>query len=118
MASKDRLGWLTRACEYIEFSFDGVEVGRYGCPGGYSDFHQIGGVGLSPANDLVIGASWATPLGPLELDRATSTWKRVPVLEDSGTTRRILGFDGLTLMTSSGFVFRQYGLSNSVAGGH
>ena len=68
IASNDRIGWLTLACKYYEFSFDGVQMGRYGCPNGQADIHQLGGVALSTANDLLVGASNAVgPLTPLEL---------------------------------------------------
>jgi hypothetical protein len=118
MVSADRVGWLTMACEYFEFSFDGVELGRYGCPKGYSDIHELGGVGLSSADDLLVGAKEAAPLAPLALDRATNSWRPVPVLQDSGITGRILGFDGLTLMTSGVSGLRRYTLSGGpLAGG-
>jgi hypothetical protein len=102
MASNDRIGWLTMACQYIEFSFDAVELGRYGCPTGYSYIHQVGGVALSSADDLLVGGKPAAPLAPLELDRATNTWKSVPLTQESSKTVEFLGFDGLTLVTRAG----------------
>jgi hypothetical protein len=96
MVSKDRVGWLTLACQYMEFSLQGVELGRYNCPTGYDRITEIGGAALSPSDDLVVGAKQAAPLAPLELDRATGTWKPVAVLQDSGNTNEVLGFDGLT----------------------
>ncbi len=62
-----------------------------------------GGVALSSANDLLILPTGGRPLGPLaplELDRAANTWKTVPVTLDSAEPQLILGFDGLTLVTS------------------
>jgi hypothetical protein len=113
MASSDRIGWFTLACQYIEFSFDAVELGRYGCPTGASDINDLGGVALSAANDLLVGARNAVaPLAPLELDRTTNTWKPVAVLQDSGNTQRLLGFDGLTLITQANLLIRRYSLSN------
>jgi hypothetical protein len=121
MASSDRIGWLTMTCQYIEFSFDAVELGRYACPNGYSDIQQVGyGAALSSANDLLVGeGSAVAPLAPLELDRATNTWKPVPVLQDSGKTIGLMGFDGLTLVTeAAGPMLRRYVLSNQpLAGG-
>jgi hypothetical protein len=117
MASRDRIGWLTLACEYLEFSFDGVELGRYGCPEGYSDTYHFGGVGLSSANDLVIVAKQAAPLAPIELDRATSSWRPVLVLQDSSITGRILGFEGRTLLTSAGNGFRRYTFADRPSAG-
>ncbi len=100
MASNDRIGWLTLACEYIEFSFSAVEAGRYNCPSQISDLGKAGGVALSSANDLLIGGKplGAGPLAPLELDRATDTWGPVPVPDDSRVSEGVLGFDGLTLV--------------------
>lgn len=100
MASNDRIGWLTQTCQYIEFSFEAVQLGNYTCPNGSRRIIDIGGVALSSANDMLVGKSLA-PLAPLELDRATNTWKLVPVSKDSGSTQKLLGFDGLTLVTAA-----------------
>jgi hypothetical protein len=100
MASNDRIGWLTDVCQYFEFSFEPVQLGSYSCPNRYTKINDVGGVALSSANDLLLGSKWLAPLAPLELDRASKTWKPVPVARDSGNTRNILGFDGLTLVTS------------------
>lgn len=111
MASRDRIGWLTASCQYVEFSFDAVELGRYGCPNGYTNIQQVGyGAALSSADDLLVGGMDAVaPLAPLELDRATNTWKPVQVLQDSGKTTLLLGFDGLTLVTEGpGSTLRRY----------
>ncbi len=99
MVSKDRVGWLTHACDYIEFSFDGTEVGRYACPATLADGQFVGGVGLSLSNDLVIGGSRSGPLSPLMLDRLTHNWVPVPAPADIKNAHGILGFDGLTLVT-------------------
>jgi hypothetical protein len=101
MASNDRIGWLTQVCQYIEFSFEAVQLGNYVCPNGYNDTPGISGVALSSANDLLVGGKWLSALTALELDRAGHTWKPVAVLKDSGETQRLLGFDGLTLVTSA-----------------
>jgi hypothetical protein len=111
MASNDRVGWLTLACQYLEFSLDGVELGRYNCPSGAGRISELGGVALSQSNDLVVGAKQAAPLAPLELDRATGGWKPVQVLQDSGNTNEVLGFDGLTLITRAGLAVRRYAWS-------
>jgi len=120
MASNDRIGWLTMACQYIEFSFDAVEMGRYGCPNGYSYIRQVGGSALSSADDLLIGGKPAAPLAPLELDRATNTWKSVAVTEESSKSVEFLGFDGLTLVTRAGGpMLRRYAWSDQPsAAGH
>jgi hypothetical protein len=101
MASQDRIGWLTNACQYIEFSFEAVQLGSYNCPNGYSKIGDPSGVALSSSDDLLLGGKWIAPLAPLELDRTNNTWKPVPVLQDSGKTNSLLGFDGLILVTRS-----------------
>jgi hypothetical protein len=108
MVSADRVGWLTLACQYMEFSLDGVELGRYNCPSGYRSNLSVGGIAMSPSGDVVVGAKQAAPLTPLELNRATGGWRAVTVLQDSGNTNEILGFDGLTLMTRAGLAVRRY----------
>jgi hypothetical protein len=99
MASDDRIGWFTLACEYVEFSFSAVELGRYTCPNGMSNAFKAGGVALSSANDLLIGGREVGPLSPLELNRATKTWSPVAVSGGPGNSLGLLGFDGLTLVT-------------------
>ena len=101
MASGDRIGWLTAACQYIEFSSDGTELGRYDCPNGITKIFDTSGVALSPAGELLLSTKWFAPLAPLSLDRPSGTWKPVPVSQDSGKTNLILGFDGQTLVTES-----------------
>jgi hypothetical protein len=122
MASNDRIGWLTQTCQYIEFSFEAVQLGSYVCPNGYTNFNDVSGVALSSANDLLVGGKWAEPLAPLQLDRATSTWKPVPVYQDSGKTHMLLGFDGHFLVTSAAGGpdrMRRYAWSGEPAnGGH
>jgi hypothetical protein len=119
MVSSDRIGWLTFACQYLEFSLDGVEMGRYTCPSGYTSISQLGGVALSPSADLVVSAKPAAPLAPLELDRSTGQWKPVTILNDSGNTNELLGFDGFTLITRAGLTLRRYAWSGqAISGGH
>jgi hypothetical protein len=113
MVSNDRVGWLTRACQYIEFSLDGVELGRYSCPDGKLDILPLGGVALSPTDDLVIATKQAAPLAPVELDRETGAWNPVPVSQDAGKTNRILGFDGRNLVTLAFPLIRRYAWSDA-----
>lgn len=101
MASNDRIGWLTRTCQYIEFSLDAVQSGSYSCPNGVRDILKVSGVALSTSDDLLVGGPWLAPLAPLELDRTSGTWKPVPVLKDAGKTQKLLGFDGLSLVTAA-----------------
>ncbi len=120
MMSNDRIGWLTETCQYIEFSLDAVQMGSYGCPNGIKHIIEIAGVGLSTAGDLLVQPEWSTPLAPLQLDRATGAWKAVPVLKDARKTHMMLGFDGLTLVTSAatpqGASMRRYDWSDAAPG--
>lgn len=114
MASQDRIGWLTSTCQYIEFSFDAVELGRYPCPNGYSRSIDVAGVALSGVDDLLVGGQWLGPLTPLELNRSTQVWTPMPVSQDYGKTWKILGFDGNSLVTAStSSTIRRYSLSGA-----
>jgi hypothetical protein len=101
MASSDRIGWLTRACEYIEFSFDAKELGRYDCPPGPRNSLDRDGIALSANSDVVLGAKFNAPFAPLELNRAKRTWDPVEVPGDARDNHLILGFDGQSLVTES-----------------
>jgi hypothetical protein len=118
MASNDRIGWLTMACQYFEYSFDAVELGRYNCPNGIAKSYVTGGIALSSANDVLIAVKQIAPLAPLQLDRASNSWKPVPVSQDTGITHSIAGFDGLTLVTrATGGSTRRYTLSDALSAG-
>ena len=56
-SSPDRVGWFTTAGEYIEFSLDGHEIGRYQGPTGLD---RPDGVAISEDNDVVLGDFQAT----------------------------------------------------------
>jgi hypothetical protein len=112
MVSGDRIGWLSRSCQYFEFSMDGAQIGSYTCPNGIRDVQKIANVALSADNHLLIQLQWATPLAPLELDRTTGAWTGIPVLRDAGNTYMMLGFDGASLVTCAttprGSIMRRY----------
>jgi hypothetical protein len=119
MASQDRIGWLTNACQYLEFSLEAVQIGSYDCPNGYKRNIEPSGVALSSAGDLLVGGKWGTAFAPMELDRATKSWKVVPVFPQAGGTQRLLGFDGLTLVTLSSSSMQRYTWSpQGTSGGH
>ncbi len=101
VTSNDRIGWLTAACEYVEFSFNLTELGRYPCPNGERSVFHVGGMALSSTNDLLVGGRTDAVFAPLELDRSVNAWK--PVLVHNGTDRpeTLLGFDGPALVTYS-----------------
>jgi len=103
VASRDRVGWFTNGCEYLEFSLDGVLRDRFDGPAGL-DWHGLDGVGLSDDNNLAIGRN---PGGKffevLALDRTARQW--VPVSLPEPMTRvwnGLLGFDGRALVTQYG----------------
>jgi len=54
-ASRDRIGWFTRGPEYIEFSLNGLEIGRYDRPAGAGEW-DITGIAISDENEVI--ASW------------------------------------------------------------
>jgi len=102
MASQDRLGWLTTACEYIEFSFSSNELGRYDCPLGITEGMYLSGFGLSTDNRVVIGGKRGT-FAPMELSRATRTWNPVPISPDVARGGGyVAGFDGTVLVALGG----------------
>lgn len=113
MVSGDRVGWFTDACQYFEFSFDDVQLGRYDCPAGMS-FTQVGGIALSSADDVLLATKQLPPLTVVALDRSTGNWRQVVIQRDSGKQPKWLyGFDGLTMVTNaSGNQVRRYSLSN------
>jgi hypothetical protein len=101
MASQDRVGWLTNACQYIEFAFDAVELGRYACPNTAKNNSDVGGFALSYGGDAVVGGLRHGSLAPLELDRASGTWVPTQAPSDEYHLASILGFDGTTLVALS-----------------
>ena len=100
-ASRDRIGWFTRGPQYIEFSLDGLEIGRYDRPAGAGEW-DITGIAISDENEVV--ASWFGG-GKAEfviLDREKRTWTAVALpKEHAPKWARVLGFDGSTLLTYS-----------------
>jgi hypothetical protein len=101
-SSADRVGWLTGAGEYLEFSFDGSEIGRFEAPA-YQPAKQNGFVlptffylALGESNEVVAGAAAAGQISPLwTLNRDTRQWASVNVgRELVGPAPWLLGFDG------------------------
>jgi len=98
-SSRDRVGWLTRDDEYLEFSLDGKEIARYNGPAPERD---INGVALSDENDVVAGRFGHGYAGFVILDRDTGTWNQLPVpSEYTPKWAWVHGFDGTTLVTNS-----------------
>ena len=101
MASRDRVGWFTNGCEYIEFSFDGKELARLNGPPDV-DFKQIAGVGLDAEDSLFVGRKGDETFDfeVLEFDRNSGAWRKAAVTgPNTPHGARILGFDGTTLVT-------------------
>jgi len=97
-ASQDRLGWLTEDGEYIEFSLDGAEMGRWDLPG-QPGFLETTGFALSDQNDVIVGRFGKGHAELLELDRDAQTWARVTLPKDyTPSWAWIMGFDGTTLV--------------------
>jgi hypothetical protein len=99
-ASRDRVGWFTRDMQYIEFSLDGSETGRYALP---ADPVDSGGAALSEDNDVVIGTWTEKKRDYVILDRESGSWTPISLSQpDAQKAGRLLGFDGATLVTHSG----------------
>jgi hypothetical protein len=99
-SSADRVGWLTGAAQYLEFSFDGNETGRFEGPPFRSE-KPLGSVlqvliylALSERNEVVVGGE--SPISSLWiLNRDARQWTAVKVSgEQIGQSARLLGFDG------------------------
>lgn len=102
VSSRDRVGWLTTGGEYIEFSLDGKEIGRYKGPEG-SERGIVSGLAMSEDNDVVAGNFDFGRAEFVVLDRSSGEW--VPgsfANERAPGWVRVLGFDGATLVTSPG----------------
>jgi len=100
-ASKDRVGWFTRAGEYLEFSLDGLEIGRYDGPQ-EAEERDITGVALNDDNDVVAGRFGKDKAEFVVLDRERRTWNAVELPKEYAPTwARVIGFDGTTLVTYS-----------------
>jgi hypothetical protein len=113
-ASYDRIGWFTNGLEYIEFSFDGRELGRYRGPE-VPDSKEAalwGSFALSEGNEVLFNTVLFTRIpgsgGRRTAKRATWTLNRmerqwVPVsIEDStlAVDAGVLGFDDGILVTA------------------
>jgi len=98
-ASKDRVGWFTRAGEYLEFSLDGWEIGRYEGPEGAEE-RDITGVALNDDNDVIAGRFGKDKAEFVVLDREHRTWTAVALPKEYAPTwARVIGFDGATVVT-------------------
>jgi hypothetical protein len=105
-ASSDRVGWFTTTessssrGEYIEFSLEGKEIGRYDGPQGIS-YGEVAGVALSPDNQLVVGIVGGGEGRFMTLDRPSDAWAAVSMPDPAPLWVAVLGFDGETLVTAA-----------------
>lgn len=78
-SSRDRVGWLTNANDYIEFSLDGHELARFaGPPERKYDWLETS-VALSEENDVVLGTAGGDRLDLWSLDRDKGIWNPIEV---------------------------------------
>jgi hypothetical protein len=114
-SSLDRVGWMNLGGQYIEYSFDGSEIGRYEGPVGFltafasrqtgpqrPDLGDIKGMAIDDADSVVVGVFKNRRAEIEVLDRETRTW--IPAAlptEYAPKWVRVLGFDGSTLVTYS-----------------
>ncbi|HYZ85792.1 MAG TPA: hypothetical protein VE621_15385 [Bryobacteraceae bacterium] len=93
-ASRDRVGWMTKAGEYIEFSLDGVEAARYPAT------PEVDSFALSDRGHVVMYGTEDETGGFFYLDRDSKSWVEPEIAgnEDFGLGR-VVGFDGELLVT-------------------
>jgi len=99
-ASRDRVGWFTRANEYIEFALDGTEIARYDGPDG-AEIGDMTGLAISMENEVVVSRFGHGKAEFLTLDRGAHAWSPVALSTGIPTWARVLGFDGTTVVTNS-----------------
>jgi hypothetical protein len=92
VASRDRVGWFTNGCEYIEFSLDGREIERFDGPPGVG-IKQVSGVGLDAENGFFVGRKGDHTFEVLALDRISRGWN-VSVRGTTGLTGAAAGIIG------------------------
>jgi len=105
--SGDRVGWLTGASQYLEFSLDGREIGRFEPPPWHAEkpvgsvLHVLLNLALSENNEVVVAG-----LGPISsvwrLNRDARQWIPIDVSgEHLDRLAWLLGFDGNELIVDT-----------------
>jgi hypothetical protein len=96
--SPDRIGWLTNGGEYIEFSLNGKEIGRFDGPAGMAfdkpdkgPRPRICGFTLSPGNQALLCVDQNDASQVLALDRESRTWRTA--LPPQKGDAQLVGFD-------------------------
>jgi hypothetical protein len=110
-ASGDRIGWFTCGDQYLEFSLDGKEVGRFEGPTGWGEpgpdpalAYWLDRFALSADNVAMVGGIGRDrrTVGLVALDRKARVWKPVSLGgEDAPGRERLIGFDRAELVTQS-----------------
>lgn len=99
--SSDRMGWFTNGMEYIEFSFDGREIGRYDGPEVAQPVDIFASFALSDNNEVLFGKILDSKRRTWSLDRENRHWIPVQLQDESlPAWGNLLGFDGRTLVVT------------------
>jgi hypothetical protein len=99
--SSDRMGWLSNGLEYIEFSFDGRELQRYGGPEvpDVSEANRLASFALSAGGQVVFGTILKAKRETWELDREKRLWAPISIQDETlPKWGSLLGFDGTILV--------------------
>lgn len=108
--SKDRVGWLTRDGEYIEYSLNGKETARFegppfGTPDDLRGAFANWGMDISDSNQVFISAyiHSTNEIHFWKLNRQTRSWDPIQIKEATKAARAgiLLGVDGETLVVYS-----------------
>ena len=115
-SSRDRVGWLTNANEYIEFALDGHELGRFPPPPGPAPEVFETTVALRDDDEVLVGTRDGDGLKVWSLDRKERSWKSVELSGGKLAHGATLGFDGDTVVATdavhiSGATVSRYALS-------
>jgi hypothetical protein len=97
-SSKDRIGWLTNANQYLEFDLNGRELGRYPPPAGPAPQAFETSMALSEGNDVLVGTKDGLNQKVWWLDRKGGTWVPVDLQGRKLKDRATLMFDGGTVV--------------------
>jgi len=104
-SSLDRVAWLTKPGEYIEFAPNGSEIGRYAGPRGvdrpFGSEWSGRSLAISEKNDVFVGI-YSNGISEIYLlDREARSWIMTPVpkFDTPIAMHRLLGFDGEVLVT-------------------
>lgn len=101
-SSRDRVGWLTNANEYVEFGLDGLELGRFPPPPGPRPEVFDTTLAVSDDDKVLVGTRDGDGLRVWSLDRRERSWKPLELRGGKLTRWATLGFDGGTVVVIDG----------------